>query len=160
MENILEPCIAELYCLWEGLRLVTYRFVDGRIVRAWLLCLSCDLPAARKLGGFQNFNGTHGCSHCKKTFPRVPNNAASSSQQAGRGNNNSTSSRADWSGFNDDAANWELRTHEEHFEKAFENRFCQDTIAGATRHLQQHGARWSPFFVLPYWARSSSSTLI
>ena len=40
-------------------------------VRAMLVCVSCDLPATRKVCGFQNFNARLGCSKCLKEFPTV-----------------------------------------------------------------------------------------
>ena len=36
-----------------------------------LVCVSCDLPATRKVCGFQNFNARLGCSKCLKEFPTV-----------------------------------------------------------------------------------------
>jgi len=35
-----------------------------------LVCLSSDIPATRKCGGFLNFNAFKGCSKCWKEFPR------------------------------------------------------------------------------------------
>ena len=32
-------------------------------------CLACDVPAARKVGGFIGHRGYRGCSRCLKMFP-------------------------------------------------------------------------------------------
>ena len=34
-----------------------------------LLCVSCDLPALRKVCGFTSYSALHGCSKCMKVFP-------------------------------------------------------------------------------------------
>ena len=39
------------------------------IVRAVLSCVSCDIPATRKVCGFYGFNALKGCSKCLKDFP-------------------------------------------------------------------------------------------
>lgn len=35
-----------------------------------VLCVTCDIPASRKLCGFLSFSATMGCNKCKKKFPR------------------------------------------------------------------------------------------
>ena len=40
-------------------------------VRAMLVCVSCDLPATRKVCGFQIFYDRLGCSKCLKEIPTV-----------------------------------------------------------------------------------------
>lgn len=37
-------------------------------VRAAVSCLACNVPAARKIGGFVGHNGNMGCSKCLKSF--------------------------------------------------------------------------------------------
>jgi len=37
--------------------------------RAAIACISCDVPAARKLCGFKSHNSHYGCSKCFKLFP-------------------------------------------------------------------------------------------
>ena len=39
------------------------------LVRAALICCSCDIPAARKCCGFVGCNALHGCSRCMVEFP-------------------------------------------------------------------------------------------
>ncbi|ORZ38437.1 hypothetical protein BCR44DRAFT_1483246 [Catenaria anguillulae PL171] len=53
-------------------------YLDGRtmftcgqlsFVRVALVCILCDLPAARKVAGLASYNATHGCSFCTVAFP-------------------------------------------------------------------------------------------
>ena len=34
-----------------------------------LMCVACDIPAARKVGGFMGHGANFGCSKCLKHFP-------------------------------------------------------------------------------------------
>ena len=34
-----------------------------------LMCVACDIPAARKCCGFKGHSANYGCSQCKKFFP-------------------------------------------------------------------------------------------
>jgi hypothetical protein len=63
---LLEPLIRELEQLWTGVRFRTRRQPTGRIIRAALLLVSCDLPATRKLSGFKTYN--YCCNRCTKKF--------------------------------------------------------------------------------------------
>ena len=38
-------------------------------IRAALLCVGCDIPAARKTCGFLGHRATMGCSKCLQSFP-------------------------------------------------------------------------------------------
>ena len=87
INTYLEPLIKDLQALWDGITIS----VNGRAqrIRAAVACLACDVPAARKVGGFIGFRGIKGCSKCFKVerFGDYP----------------------DYSGF--DKSNWEARTH-------------------------------------------------
>ena len=39
-----------------------------RLMRCGLLCVSCDLPAGRKVCGFLGHTARYGCSRCGKSF--------------------------------------------------------------------------------------------
>lgn len=65
-ENInhyLSPLVDELKELAVGVS------INGEVVRAMLSCIANDIPAARKVCGFANFNARLGCSRCLKVFP-------------------------------------------------------------------------------------------
>ena len=49
--------------------------IEKRILnKCVLLCVSCDLPAARKVCGFLSHSAALGCSKCKKKFPGTVGN--------------------------------------------------------------------------------------
>ena len=93
IDTYLLPLVEELKCLWKGITLTLKG--RNRVVRAAVSCLACDVPAARKLGGFLAHNSKHGCSKCLKEFPR-----------------SAFGQYPDYSGFQKE--NWEVRTHAVH----------------------------------------------
>ena len=48
INSFLNPFIDELECFWEGTEMINYNGVTKQ-VRCALLCVACDLPAARKM---------------------------------------------------------------------------------------------------------------
>ena len=67
----IEPLVNELLDLWHGVTFEVHS-VSGvltKVVRCALLCVSCDLPAGRKLCGFLGHSAKLGCSKCLKSFP-------------------------------------------------------------------------------------------
>ena len=73
MDNILKILIQELNSL-ERHNLFTIKNESSQNISLFckvrLLCVACDIPAARKVCGFLSHNATHGCSKCHKEFPR------------------------------------------------------------------------------------------
>ena len=67
INSFLGPMVKELLELWHGCYLGNIPF--RRFVRAALLCVSCDVPAVRKVAGFVGHGGLRGCSRCLKVFP-------------------------------------------------------------------------------------------
>ena len=65
------------------------------VVRAALICVACDIPAARKVCGFVSHNALLGCSKCLKPFPTT-----------------SFGEKPDYSGF--DKINWTPRSSKLH----------------------------------------------
>ena len=52
INHYLSPVVDELESLWRGVALnSTAEFSEGRTIRAALILISCDIPAARKLCG-------------------------------------------------------------------------------------------------------------
>ena len=51
LNTFLQPLVDDLLQLWSGVEMKTYNNIPV-IVRAALLCVGCDIPAARKVSGF------------------------------------------------------------------------------------------------------------
>src|SRR2546429_3151711 len=52
INHYLSPIIMELKSLWEGMALNrTHEYPNSQVIRAALIIMSCDIPAARKLCG-------------------------------------------------------------------------------------------------------------
>ena len=64
INTYLEPLICDMEKLWEGVAIK----VNGKHVKI-RACLACDVPAARKVGGFVGHKGYRSCNKCYKTFP-------------------------------------------------------------------------------------------
>ena len=48
---------------------LTENGIEEKMVRAAVLCISCDLPAGQKTCGFLGHSAMLGCSKCLKVFP-------------------------------------------------------------------------------------------
>ncbi|KAK3744047.1 hypothetical protein QZH41_011920 [Actinostola sp. cb2023] len=71
INSFLQPLVNELIDLWDGVILDTSSVSVGITkVRVALLAICCDIPAARKCGGFAGHSARKGCNRCFKTFPR------------------------------------------------------------------------------------------
>jgi hypothetical protein len=66
MNYFLSPLVDELLDLWSPGVYVTRTHLHrcGRLVRCALVCVVCDLPAARKVGGFASYAHNFFCSVC------------------------------------------------------------------------------------------------
>ena len=67
LNSLLKPAVDELLKLWDG-HTFSQHF-KSFFVRVALLCIACDVPAARKVAGFMAHNAKRGCSRCLKEFP-------------------------------------------------------------------------------------------
>lgn len=92
INSFLTPLVDELKDLWRGIFIETGAS-QLVLVRAALICVACDIPAARKVCGFVGHQAYRGCSKCLKGFP------------------------TDYSGFNRDS--WTLRDSESHRQNAY-----------------------------------------
>jgi hypothetical protein len=64
-QRFLRPLVNELLRLWkDGIKIVTPKFPQGRLVRVALVAVVCDKPAAHKLGGFGSHSHTNFCTMC------------------------------------------------------------------------------------------------
>ena len=61
--------MSELLQLWNGVVMRTHN--SSVLVRSALLCVACDIPAARKVCRFIAHNSLLACSRCSKIFPTV-----------------------------------------------------------------------------------------
>ena len=128
INSYLRPLVDELKRLWEGVTLT----LKGRhrVVRAAISCLACDVPAARKLGGFLAHNSKFGCSRCLKEFPRL------------------FGQYPDYSGFTKE--NWEVRSHAVHVWYASKQKDAK-TMEERREVESMYGARYSLLYELPYY---------
>ena len=68
VNSFLAPLVEELLHLWKGVIMTTEKNTKV-LVRAALICCSCDIPAARKCCDFVGCNALHSCSRCMVEFP-------------------------------------------------------------------------------------------
>ena len=68
VNSFLYPLVEELKHLWSGIVMNIPQNISV-VVRAALICVACDIPAARKVCGFVSHNALLGCSKCLKPFP-------------------------------------------------------------------------------------------
>ena len=64
INHYLAPIIDELKSLWDGMTYRTYEYQEGRKIRAALILVSCDIPAARKICG--HVSSLVACHICEK----------------------------------------------------------------------------------------------
>ena len=131
LNTFLGPLVNELLELWEGCWLGNGEC--RRYIRAALLCVSCDLPAARKVGGVVGHSALKGCSKCQKQFPT-----------------DSFGEKADYSGF--DTENWIRRKDEDQRKYALEH-LLAPTLSQQKSIEREHGVKYSILSELPYYDR-------
>ena len=121
MNNLLRPLVTELQELWAGKQL---NCGDRLLkVRAALVALTCDLPAARKVAGFGSHASTHFCSVCylrRKDIESL------------------------------DVDSWERRTLEKHNADTIAWKTAA-TVKEKDATFVQTGVRWTVLSLLPYW---------
>ena len=66
VNSYLQPLVLDLLSLWKGVHL-TDSTSKRRLIRCALMCIACDLPAARKVSGFLSYTANRGCSRCECT---------------------------------------------------------------------------------------------
>lgn len=131
INSYLSPLVDELLRLWNPG--VTLKHSGSplfpQLFRAALLCVACDIPAARKVCGFTSHASSAGCSKCKKKF-KVGGFGAPS----------------DYSGFDPCSP----RQNEEHRRQAAEinNQTSQED---ADKLTSLYGTRYTELHRLPYF---------
>ena len=127
INSYLYPLVQELLKLWKGVYSLSSQGVV--LVRAALICVSCDLPATRKVCGFAAHSARLGCSKCLKQFPSLVN-------------------KLDYSGF--DKSKWKARNISEHH---MQSKLYLDanTKAQQSEVIKKYGVRYSVLLQLPYF---------
>ena len=133
MNTFLKPLVEELKQLWAGVAISTYCGVDA-IIRAALLCVGCDLPAARKVCGFVGHRAKMGCSKCLLPFP---------TKHFGE--------KPDYSDF--DRSHWTQRDNESHRRLARKYQEC-NTLSDRQVIERVHGVRYTCLLQLVYFDAS------
>ena len=133
LSSFLFPSVQELLDFWSGvqLQIATKSGPVEQVVRCALLCVSCDLPAARKACGFLSYTARLGCSRCFKEF------------------SGKVAEERDYSGF--DRSKWTPREDTKHSASVKKLKECITETA-----LQQaetgYGCRYSVLLDLPYFS--------
>lgn len=130
VNSYLAPLVAELQQAWhDGIHIYTSQ---GTMVtlRLALACVTCDMPASRKVSGFLGHNATLGCTKCLKKFPTV------------------TFGHTDYSGY--DREKWKFLTGELH-RQSCQLIMKETTKSNIQKRESEHGARYSILLSLPYF---------
>lgn len=130
MNTLLQPLVDELKELWTGIPMCTSLNVST-VVRAALLCVGCDIPAARKVCGFVGHRAKMGCSKCLLPFLTA-----------------SFGEKPDYSNF--DRTLWKKRDNESHRQLANKHKDCK-TQSGRKMIEKEHGIRYTCLLQLPYF---------
>ena len=130
INHYLVPMVDELESLWGGMTLnQTYEYREGRQIRAALILVSCDVPAARKICG--HVSALAACHRCEK-----------------RGNYENQ--QHNFAGMEDMDEWFIARDSSQHRQDAIGWRRC-NSDAARTRFVKQIGVRWSELLRLPYF---------
>ena len=129
INSFLEPLVEELLILWHGkeIKLPSTTLV----IRAALLCVSCDSPAMRKVCGFVAHNAVKGCYKCFKTFET-----------------STFGEKPDYSGF--DRRNWVLRKHNDCFHAGMFHKHAK-TAKERYDIERKYSVSYTSLLTLPYY---------
>ena len=130
MNSYLQPLVNDLLTLWKGVVMIS-AFGTPVIVRAALICTSCDIPASRKVSGFVGHSAYRACSKCLKAFP---------TEHFGE--------KPDYSGT--ERNSWTPRCMDSHYEHAMQYKnACTQEQRKDIEH--KFGCRYSALIELPYY---------
>ena len=99
-------------------------------IKLALSCVTCDIPAARKVCGFLSHNAAFGCNKCLKEF------------------NVTFGEKTDFLGF--DSEDWTPRSLQQHT-SAIKEVLKQTTKTAQNSAESQYGVRYSVLLELPYF---------
>jgi len=131
INSFLKPLVDELQDFWAGVPLTVCNGNEKttELVKSAVLCVTCDIPAGRKVCGILGHSANLGCSKCLKVFPG----------QAGN---------KDYSGF--DIINWPKRTNEYHRSSIEKISKCK-TKTKRKDEESNYGCRYSYLLELDYF---------
>lgn len=130
MNSYLDPLVKELNELWKGV-IMQSALGNPVLVRSALICTACDIPASRKISGFDGHNAHRACSRCLKVFPTAV-----------------FGEKPDYTGTN--RSTWTPRTMESHLKHSLLHKKC-DTRSQQITIERDHGCRYSLLVRLPYY---------
>ena len=132
LNSFMKPIVRELKEFWNpGVKLFTAESPRFKLhFRLALMCVACDIPAARKVCGFMGHGATLGCSRCLKIFP------------------NGSDNKKDCSGFSRES--WPVRNLDAHRETCKKLKKCK-TPHEAGNMESQTGIKYSVLIELPYF---------
>ncbi|OAD65439.1 hypothetical protein PHYBLDRAFT_102312, partial [Phycomyces blakesleeanus NRRL 1555(-)] len=131
INNYLEPIVDELIQLYRGVRIPTFESPAGEMIRAALMMVACDIPAARNTSRFTAHNSTCACFKCNRHFTRLD-----------------STSKIDFRGFKE--SEWCRRNCEENRLHAEE--WKNAVTISERQHLEiKNGVRWSQLHCLGYF---------
>jgi hypothetical protein len=130
INHYLSPIVDELMQLWQGVMMdSTAENRDGKLIRAALILISCDIPAARKVCG--HISALVSCHRCKK-------------------NANYDNNQYNYGGMNDMNEWFISRDLAIHRRNSIEWRSCNSNAA-RKRFVSENHVRWSELLRLPYF---------
>lgn len=130
INSYLMPLVYELQEAWE--HGITVKSHDNSLVciKLALSCITCDIPATRKVCGFLSHNAAFGCNKCLKEFDVT------------------FGEKTDFSGFNREE--WTLCSLQQHKSDVKEV-LKQTTKTAQQKAESEHGVRYSVLLELPYF---------
>ena len=131
LNPFLKPLVEELLELWNGIDFPVHTStgIKCEYVKAAILCVCCDLPAASKTCGFLGHSANLSCTKCLKISPGEVGNK-------------------DYSGFN--RSSWKKRNNDQH-RKAIQKIMKCNTKTSREEMESKEGCRYSSLVELPYF---------
>ncbi|OAD69156.1 hypothetical protein PHYBLDRAFT_149559 [Phycomyces blakesleeanus NRRL 1555(-)] len=130
MNNYLKPLVDKLLELYNGVKM-SDNSNENITVRAALMCVACDIPAARKTSGFTGHASICACHKCQRQFTMIPE-----------------TTQVDFSGF--EYSTWIKRTKARNLDYANKWKEAKNA-AERTRLKRSNGTRWSQLHLLTYF---------
>lgn len=128
INSYLAPLVDDLKEFWTGINIMLPSGCNV-IVRVCLICVSCDIPAIRKVCGFVGHQARLGCSKCLCEFSHPQGGGLQCSGSFGE---------------------WDLRNLEDHKQRSEESLQCKSQNA-LNKFSSKYGVRFSALLNIPYF---------